>query len=226
MDFVDLASSHSSLLRRLDQVFAEAATTTEQEGQQRPVFSKSAEAEIYILATNFLLYVALIIIVTIVAKIYFPESLDRSRGPSPRTLARSYSYRRAIEESQQSSSDHFLDDTSGDDDDIFARAEDDEDAEIEDLLLDSNNNTSDGRRRPNVLEFDQERTSKSQVLRRLLFCCFMLNLTFVTWGALQERMLTRRYPRKTGEYFVYSYAVSFTSEMSLKVLCTYVAAYL
>jgi hypothetical protein len=201
MDFIDLASAQISVLRRLDQLQQQQPAAA----GQSPVFSKSAEAEIYILATNFLLYVALIIIVTLVAKIYFPESLDRSRAgpPSSRALARSYSYRRAIEEqAQQSSSEHILD--SGDDEDFLRRQGDDDeddDDEIQDLLMEN-----EGTR--NVLEFDQERTSKSQVLRRLLLCCFMLNLTFVTWGALQERMLTRRYPRKTGEYFVYSYAVS------------------
>ena len=46
----------------------------------RPVLSKSAEAELYLLATNFLLYVAMVIITILVAKIYFPESLQRNRG--------------------------------------------------------------------------------------------------------------------------------------------------
>lgn len=62
-----------------------------------------------------------------------------------------------------------------------------------------------------VLEFDQETTSRAKVIQRLLFCSLMLNITFVTWGALQERMLTRRYPRHTGDYFTYSYALVFTN---------------
>eukprot|EP00567_Pseudictyota_dubia_P004700 CAMPEP_0197443520 /NCGR_PEP_ID=MMETSP1175-20131217/9239_1 /TAXON_ID=1003142 /ORGANISM="Triceratium dubium, Strain CCMP147" /LENGTH=452 /DNA_ID=CAMNT_0042974161 /DNA_START=475 /DNA_END=1833 /DNA_ORIENTATION=+ len=61
------------------------------------------------------------------------------------------------------------------------------------------------------LEFDQRTTSKKSVLKRLAFCVVMLNLTFVAWGVLQERMLTRRYPRLTGEYFTYSYALVFTN---------------
>lgn len=57
----------------------------------RPLFSKSAEAELYLLCTNFLLYVAMVIITTIIAKIYFPESLERdASAPIPRK----YSYRR------------------------------------------------------------------------------------------------------------------------------------
>ena len=81
-----------------------------------PFFSKSAEAELYVLATNFLLYVAMVIITIIVAKIYFPESLQRGRGGGGGTgsrsssdndlqrqassggLRRSYSYHRREEE--------------------------------------------------------------------------------------------------------------------------------
>jgi len=65
--------------------------------------------------------------------------------------------------------------------------------------------------RASILEFDQEQTSRTKVIQRLLFCSLMLNVTFVTWGAIQERMLTRRYPRHTGEYFTYSYALVFTN---------------
>lgn len=34
-------------------------------------------------------------------------------------------------------------------------------------------------------EFTQESLTKAQVLRRLVFCSLMLNLTFVTWGVIQ-----------------------------------------
>ena len=45
-----------------------------------------------LLATNFLLYVAMVIITTMVAKIYFPESLERNPGGAGGS-ARSFSYR-------------------------------------------------------------------------------------------------------------------------------------
>lgn len=61
------------------------------------------------------------------------------------------------------------------------------------------------------LEFSQASLTRMQVMKRLVFCSVMLNVTFVLWGALQERMLTRRYPRYTGEYFTYSYALVFTN---------------
>ncbi|KAL3908653.1 MAG: hypothetical protein SGARI_002964 [Bacillariaceae sp.] len=219
----------------------------------KPFLSKSAEAELYLLCTNFLLYVAMVIITTIIAKIYFPESLERDA--SAPAVRRKYSYRRQQVQQQPSYADE-------EDDEMEALYSDDEeessgdqpnntniggdfplqhtpthhspqrdplglgatspqtgprvihDIEEEDALLVSSLHTPRGvtaRLSARVLEFDQETTSRAKVLQRLLFCCLMLNVTFVTWGALQERMLTRRYPRHTGDYFTYSYALVFTN---------------
>ena len=38
-----------------------------------------------------------------------------------------------------------------------------------------------------ILEFEQSTMSKTQVLRRLVICIVMLNVTFITWGVLQVR---------------------------------------
>jgi adenosine 3'-phospho 5'-phosphosulfate transporter B2 len=54
----------------------------------------------------------------------------------------------------------------------------------------------------------------------------MLNITFVTWGALQERMLTRRYPRHTGDYFTYSYALVFTNRFWTLIMSGILLLYL
>jgi hypothetical protein len=152
----------------------------------------------------------MVIITTLIAKIYFPESLDRGRGPLP-TLPRrsynSYSYRRSkdddaaaaarpppesstsggssggggggayygSENDDDDDEDEVLDSGDNDDDD------DDDDEEESDLLRNNPNHS----KRYNILEFDQDRTSKAQVMQRLLFCSLMLNITFVTWGALQ-----------------------------------------
>ena len=101
----------------------------------------------------------------------------------------------------------------------------------------------------NFMEFDQERMTKSQVLKRLLFCCIVLNITFVAWGVLQvrtysliislllhihlhillflqERMLTRRYPRVTGEYFTYSYFLVFTNRFWTLIMSGILLLYL
>jgi hypothetical protein len=124
----------------------------------------------------------MVIVTTLIAKIYFPESLER-RGPRP-TMPRSCSYRRSADaappessSSQSDTEDQVLD--SGEDQN---EEEEEEDPEESDLLRNHPNHS----KRCNVLEFDQDRASKAQVMRRLLFCHLtMLNVTFVSWGFLQ-----------------------------------------
>jgi len=159
----------------------------------------------------------MVIITTIVAKIYFPESLERGNDPPP--FRRKYSYRRREKmpdngDEEVTPDDLLVGETSGDEDEALYSDDDDDvgddlhqfgSAEEDELLMDGSAG------RAGVLEFDQEQTSRTKVVQRLLFCSLMLNLTFVTWGALQERMLTRRYPRHTGDYFTYSYALVFTN---------------
>ena len=188
LDFVSLASYSRSLLsRHLDDSDAASSNTTPQ-----PLLSPSAEAELYLLATNFLLYVALVIVTTLIAKVYFPESLD----PSLRVQGDSGSDNMKEDEEQQAS---LLEN---------------EDAALEEEYhknLAKARSSPQKRRVSFDFEFDQKQTPRILVLRRLVFCSLMLNLTFVTWGVLQERMLTRRYPRITGEYFTYSYALVFSN---------------
>ena len=152
----------------------------------KPLLSQAAEAELYLLATNFLLYVAMVIIATIVAKIYFPESLQRSEPSVQRS--RSYSYRMA-EIAKEEEMEYYGSD-----------AEDDGDIEDESEVLDSDDEeeTKALRRAPArkrtsffLEEFNQESLSRVQVLRRLLFCSLMLNLTFITWGAIQVSPVDR-----------------------------------
>jgi hypothetical protein len=149
----------------------------------------------YVLHSSLSSDVAMVIITTLIAKIYFPESLDRGRRGPP-NLPRNYaSYRRSEDavppESSQSSGRGFgissdaedeEDVLDSGDDDRGENEDDDDDEEESDLLR---NNP----KRYNVLEFDQDRTSKAQVMRRLLFCSLMLNITFVSWGFLQVSRL-------------------------------------
>ena len=242
----------------------------------QPFLSKSAEAELYMLATNFLLYVAMVIISIMVAKIYFPESLERSEIPiPPSTRSRNYSYHRRSkipksddeydpEEEDEPYYGGYNDDDSPEDDlydennELEALYSDDDDgAEFDDvqegnIIHNNNKGDDDGddessdivedllsetqpasypqgqrrRRNVNILEFDQTQTSRTKVLQRLLGCSLMLNITFVTWGALQERMLTRRYPRHTGDYFTYSYALVFTNRFWTLVMSGILLLYL
>jgi hypothetical protein len=55
--------------------------------------------------------------------------------------------------------------------------------------------------------------SPAVVMKRLLMCAVGLITTFVIWGLLQERMLTRRYPRIVGDYFEYTYFLVFTNRL-------------
>mmetsp|Transcript_22846 Transcript_22846/g.63544 ORF Transcript_22846/g.63544 Transcript_22846/m.63544 type:complete len:525 (+) Transcript_22846:74-1648(+) len=246
MDFISLATENhlhtKRLLRQLADVLGDddnpmvmpdqestpdpemvpgAATNTDP--ASKPFLSKAAEQELYLLATNFLLYVAMVIIATIVASIYFPGSLQRSTASPQR--ARSFNYRmaeRAEEEEEFYGSD--------------ADDEDDKDLEDEDEILDGDDEDETARmiRRDGIKrkvsffleEFEQEKLTRGQVLRRLLLCSLMLNITFVMWGVLQERMLTRRYPRFTGEYFVYSYALVFTNRFWTLVMSTMLLLYM
>ena len=191
----------------------------------------------------------MVIITTLVAKIYFPESLQRgsnNHNNNNTGIRRTSSYvalpkkvvggRGEDEEDrahrgrggeEEIQFDDLLVARSSSDDDVEALYSDDDDDEEDAFLMrkrkafkddeeEDNNDLDDlltegDAGRASILEFDQEQTSRAKVVQRLLFCSLMLNLTFVTWGALQERMLTRRYPRHTGDYFTYSYALVFTN---------------
>lgn len=155
--------------------------------------------------------VAMVIITTIVAKIYFPESLER--GNQTASIRRTYSYhRREIDSSSDNIKDLTADDLLLGLDDEVGTSDDGEDVIGDDLFADGNE-TDDllSDRGFDALEFNQNQASRSRAVQRLLFCSLMLNITFVTWGALQERMLTRKYPRHTGDYFTYSYALVFSN---------------
>jgi hypothetical protein len=160
----------------------------------------------------------MVIITIIIAKIYFPKSLKRGEPTSPRP----FSYRRKaykdiaanapVSEEGEAEELYSLEDEDDKLDADFQGGEGDD--ELEGLFQEissSDEESSSIFASGNILEFDQEQTSRTQVLKRLLFCSLMLNITFVTWGALQERMLTRKYPRHTGDYFTYSYYLVFSN---------------
>ena len=59
-------------------------------------------------------------------------------------------------------------------------------------------------------DFKPEEASKKEVLSRLATCFVGLNVCFLIWGVIQERMLTRPYD---GEYFTYSYGLVFLNRL-------------
>ena len=154
--------------------------------------------------------VAMVIITTMVAKIYFPESLERGVAVPQ---ARTFNYRMAENDDyygsdadDPSEGEAKSDDDADDDNEILASDEDDEEIAAAGAT-DDDNNTSESNdllseMRPSqtpvsglrpgvsygnnrILEFEQLTMSKTQVLRRLVTCIVMLNVTFVTWGVLQ-----------------------------------------
>jgi hypothetical protein len=149
----------------------------------------------------------MVIITTIVAKIYFPESLQGNRVATAGgggDLARNYSFRRKQEDKEQDSnsedyygSDGEEDEDGEDEDDVLDSGEEDnnendndansEHVEETDLFLGNPKSSRNKKRRYNFLEFDQDRMSRTQVFQRLVFCSLMLNITFVAWGVLQVR---------------------------------------
>ena len=178
----------------------------------------------------------MVIITTMVAKIYFPESLER--GISGMEQARTFNYRVAEGDDYYGSDDdeegmggadtessgagNQTDDDNDDDNEILdsdpENNSNDDHNEEEDALLttdtarqEGNNDADDllfemrpsssgkvsGKRRgvsfanKKCLEFEQMSLSKAEVMKRLSICVIMLNLTFVTWGVLQVRIVRR-----------------------------------
>jgi adenosine 3'-phospho 5'-phosphosulfate transporter B2 len=192
----------------------------------------------------------MVIITTMVCRIYFPGALERGSAGGGEIYART-KYQRAPDGGDRAESDSYYgSDAEEDAEGGGSDGEEEEDDEEELLLMGGDGGQSDssagllldmeepeggiggsphrksvrGNRRVrhrdegrprsrSFLEFDQDRTSQQDVMKRLGLCVLMLNLTFVTWGVLQERMLTRRYPRGTGEYFTYSYALVFSNRL-------------
>lgn len=187
--------------------------------ENAPMLSQDAEAELLKLAVNFLLYVAIVLIITMVAKIYFPESLERS-APMNLPSTRTSTFRRMDPQSSSESGSCYTSDEEEEGSGSGNDASLGDSLEYEDKI----GQTPKG----NFLdfEFEQENTSRTEVMKRLVFCVLMLNVTFVTWGLLQERMLTRRYPRQSGEFFTYSYALVFTNRFWTLVMSGMLLLYL
>jgi len=232
MDFISIAEAQNTLIDNGHRILSSLVKDKNQLSNSEldtpdfeldvnaPLLSPSASAELFNLATNFLLYVAMVIIITMVAKIYFPESLDRSMAADLDVRSHSVSYKMVDEEELSSESE----------------SEDETESLVDSKIIEDDNEAMTPKRKSkqNVkkkkeaskkesnfsidIGFDQENTSKAVVLKRLLNCILLLNITFVAWGVLQERMLTRRYPRYTGEYFTYSYALVFSNRLWTSIM--------
>ena len=181
-------------------------TTSMPQLENRPLLSPTAESALLELSTNFLLYVAMVMITTMVAKIYFPSWLEPRE--EPQTRMSNHAYMNVMQ-------DAYKDDLSDEDE------EEDEDEDFEggrnsnggesnksssngeeggsrfldagdvDDTDDLNNNNNGGGRMSRtasssfLFDYDQETQSKNSVYRNLALCAIMLNVTFVSWGLLQ-----------------------------------------
>lgn len=67
----------------------------------------------------------------------------------------------------------------------------------------------------NLNEWGEPEGTKEEVIQRAIFCAAGLNICFVIWGLLQERMLTQSY---NGDYFVYSYGLVFLNRLGGLIL--------
>ena len=220
MDFITLANAAQETSRGLLRLLTENATTVSfsslhsepdyatqdvPPSEHRPLLSPTAEAVLLELSTNFLLYVAMVVIAVMVSRVYFPSML----APREDLVSRlSYDYMNV---------DAYSSDMSSEDEE--EEAPDDKKLEESGLTHADDgghdiNDRGQRRVRPRSSSFlyeEGQMNPQRGVYTRLALCAIMLILTFVCWGLLQERMLTRRYPRLTGEYFTYSYALVFTN---------------
>ncbi|KAL3823589.1 hypothetical protein ACHAXA_005570 [Cyclostephanos tholiformis] len=227
----------------------------------RPLLSPTAESALLSLCTNFLLYVAMVLITIMVSRLYFPSLLEPREEPTTRMMSARMLYVRSV----GSQSDDEEDDDGVDEEEDFIEAagggggvggvggggrgrwNDDNDGGYKDdvNLLDldvdgrggGENAGGDGhppspphsrrsRMGSSFLEYDRRTMSRESVYTNLAICAVMLNVTFVSWGLLQERMLTRKYPRLTGEYFTYSYALVFTNRFWTMIMSGMLLVYL
>jgi len=166
----------------------------------------------------------MILIITMICKIYFPEALERNSSdeiPGTRTSL----YRRVSDEEYDRGNNYFSSDEEVEDVDKHGKKKE-SGANMESYSDVSKDDDSSRNSDSNFLTFEPNNTSKSGVMSRLAFCVIMLNVTFVTWGVLQERMLTRRYPRFTGEFFTYSYALVFTTRFWTMIMSGFLMMYL
>ena len=179
----------------------------------------SFDRELTLLASNFLLYVAMVILLVLVCRIYFPDALRRKGAdPAPPNSAADYlpkkgrarppEYKRVVRPPPPPGAPPGALDSS------------DDSADEESPQPPSPSPSSlPARLRPPPPAVGRDPgvpvqvEGRALVFRRLAGCSVGLVCTFVLWGIMQERILTRRYPRYTGEYFPYTYFLVFTNRL-------------
>lgn len=155
---------------------------------------KDAGTELFVLATNFLLYIALVILTVLLQRMYFPDSLQEAEQ-SRRQREHDKDPVEEVEMEPLTSSEVPLDHLP---------------SQVEQPQMRRSSSLSEMASLIDFQNFNQQHMTKNQVLGRLLHCALGLNLSFLIWGILQERMLTRPY---NGEYFTSSYGLVFLNRL-------------
>mmetsp|Transcript_12887 Transcript_12887/g.15395 ORF Transcript_12887/g.15395 Transcript_12887/m.15395 type:complete len:500 (-) Transcript_12887:55-1554(-) len=161
---------------------------------------EDAGTELYILATNFLLYIALVILTILMQRVYFPHTLPDFEAPRD---------------------DHDVAAEFGDfekDTDPMLADDSDGVVPLKAMSPPSNMKRSQSLEATeayfaSIVDFknhDHATLSKNEVLRKLATCAIGLNVSFVVTGILQERMLTQPYQ---GDYFTSSYGLVFLNRL-------------
>ena len=164
-----------------------------------------AGTELYVLATQFLLYIALVILTILLQRVYFPHTMPDGPYTAEPVGSKVDDEEVAAEFGEFESEAPLVASEDGAEagGGLGAPPELRREKSLEELsvlasMVDFRN-------------FEQEHMTKRQVLTRLLTCAVGLNVSFVVAGILQERMLTM--PYDGGEYFTSSYGLVFLNRL-------------
>jgi hypothetical protein len=176
--------------------------------ENRPLLSPTAESALLSLCTNFLLYVAMVLITVMVARLYFPSWLEPREEPISR-VSSAHMYMNVSDNIDGGSYSDEDDDGKDEEEDFIeagngaggkVRRENNDRGgykdEVDLLDLDGGNAPRDGPPPPpltarrmrvvsSFLDYDQETMTRESVYTNLAICAIMLNVTFVSWGLLQ-----------------------------------------
>ena len=164
-------------------------------------------AEIYVLCQNFLLYITLVIITALMQHYYFPDSIKNGQptGATGGGARRPGGGGGGGDDDDDVEMEPMIDDEGSGAAGIVEAKGGDEDSAAPQMRRSSSVGTL-----MSVFDdttsFNQEEMTKREVLTSLGVCCVGLLVSFLVWGVLQERMLTKPY---NGDYFASSYGLVF-----------------
>lgn len=201
-----------------------------------PKPSMSVWDELYTLATNFLLYVLLIIVMVLLKRFYYDTDFGTDEDDDYVPVVDTMYGDTMIEMTEVEGEKSFkgkkeetlleLEEEEEEEEEGHAgqhHEKKDEDDELVHMEIGEGASVplSSIQRNVSFLDFqnlDDKQVSRKEVWQKLGLFTFGLIGTFLVWSVLQERMLTREYGN--GEYFTYSYGLVFTSRLGGLVLST------